>query len=121
MPRTAPAPISRRIAAIAEKLDRVDRLDRRDPVTTASITPAAAPPPIPAAAAPLPSGEAPVVTTDKAPAKPDTLKGWSVRSVINGIALLEGPGGLYEVARGDVLPVLGRVDAIERSAVTACG
>lgn len=99
-----------RIAAIAEKLDRADRLDRqRDPVTTASIAPA----PAPAAVAPPPP-EAPVVAA-KAPAKPDALKGWSVRGVFNGIALLEGPGGLYEVARGDVLPGIGRIDAIERS------
>ncbi|GGH32660.1 hypothetical protein GCM10007036_44710 [Alsobacter metallidurans] len=94
-----------RIAAIAEKLDRADR--QRDPVTTASIAPA------PAAAAAAPP-EAPVAAAAKAPAKPESLKGWSVRGVFNGIALLEGPGGLYEVARGDVLPGIGRVDAIER-------
>src|ERR1700730_8899471 len=44
--------------------------------------------------------------------KPTTIKGWTVRNVVNGIATLEGPGGTWKAARGDTLPGLGKVDSI---------
>ncbi len=43
-----------------------------------------------------------------------TVPGWTVRGVFNGVALLEGPHGVYEAMRGDALPGLGRVEAIHR-------
>ena len=45
---------------------------------------------------------------------PRTVPGWTVRGVFNGVALLEGPHGVYEAMRGDALPGLGRVEAIQR-------
>lgn len=45
---------------------------------------------------------------------PRTVPGWSVRGVFNGVALLEGPHGVYEAMRGDALPGLGRIEAIHR-------
>jgi hypothetical protein len=45
---------------------------------------------------------------------PRTVPGWTVRGVFNGVALLEGPHGVYEAMRGDALPGLGRVEAIHR-------
>ncbi|PSC05901.1 hypothetical protein SLNSH_05840 [Alsobacter soli] len=113
-----------RIAAMAEKLDRLER--QTGPVTTASFTPAPAPAPTPAVAAvvpppPPPSQVAAVATVApsqpaeaKAGARPEGVKGWAIRGVFNGVALLEGPNGTYEVARGDVLPGIGRIDSIER-------
>jgi hypothetical protein len=44
--------------------------------------------------------------------RPTTIKGWTVRNVLNGIATLEGPGGTWKAARGDTLPGLGKVDSI---------
>jgi hypothetical protein len=44
--------------------------------------------------------------------RPTTIKGWTVRNVVNGIATLEGPGGTWKAARGDTLPGLGKVDSI---------
>ena len=44
--------------------------------------------------------------------KPTTIKGWTVRNVIDGTAVLEGPNGFWKVARGDMVPGLGRVDSI---------
>jgi hypothetical protein len=43
---------------------------------------------------------------------PTTIKGWTVRNVVNGIATLEGPGGTWKAARGDTLPGLGKVDSV---------
>jgi hypothetical protein len=35
-----------------------------------------------------------------------------VRNVANGIATLEAPEGTWKVARGDAVPVLGKVDSV---------
>jgi hypothetical protein len=42
------------------------------------------------------------------------LEGWVVRDVRRGTALIEGRMGLIEVDQGDVVPGLGRVDAIRK-------
>jgi hypothetical protein len=47
-------------------------------------------------------------------AKPGAIDGWVVRDVHRGTALIEGRMGLIEVDQGDVVPGLGRVDAIRR-------
>jgi excisionase family DNA binding protein len=44
--------------------------------------------------------------------RPTTIKGWTVQNVLDGTAVLEGPSGIWKVARGDVVPGLGRVDSI---------
>jgi hypothetical protein len=66
---------------------------------TGSITPpsaAAAPPP-----APVPAS--------------GTVPGWAVRDVYRGVAMLQSRvGGMVEVEPGDVLPGLGRIEAIRR-------
>jgi muramidase (phage lysozyme) len=46
--------------------------------------------------------------------RPTTVNGWVVRDVIGGKAILEGPGGIRNVALGDVLPDLGKIDSIIR-------
>ncbi len=46
--------------------------------------------------------------------KPGAVEGWVVRDVHRGTALLEGRMGLIEVDPGDVVPGLGRVDAIRK-------
>jgi hypothetical protein len=44
--------------------------------------------------------------------RPTTVSGWTLRSVSGGIAVLEGPYGTWRVARGDLVPGLGKVDSI---------
>jgi hypothetical protein len=46
--------------------------------------------------------------------RPTTIAGWTVLDVRNGTAVLEGPDGIRNVARGDTIPGIGRVDSIVR-------
>jgi hypothetical protein len=47
-----------------------------------------------------------------APKESKKVEYWFVREVIDGIAVLEGPSGLIEVSTGDIVPGVGRVEAI---------
>jgi hypothetical protein len=91
---------------LVERFDRVERMqsvaNKTDAAlpkeTTGTVTqpnPAAAPlPPVPA---------------------PATVPGWAVRDVYRGVAMLRSRlGGMVEVEPGDVLPGLGRIEAIRR-------
>jgi hypothetical protein len=78
---------------------------------TGTITPSAAPAQTAAAAA------------SKADAKPDAkpevgrlpvIDSWVLQDVSRGGALIEGRQGVYEVYAGDVVPGLGRIDAVRR-------
>jgi hypothetical protein len=44
--------------------------------------------------------------------RPTTIPGWTVTSVNNGIATLQGPEGTWKVARGDTVPILGKIDSV---------
>jgi hypothetical protein len=44
--------------------------------------------------------------------RPTTMEGWTLREVTNGIAILEGPNGIWRVRRGDTVPGVGRIDSI---------
>jgi hypothetical protein len=44
--------------------------------------------------------------------RPETIEGWTVRRVDGGTAVLEGPGGVFQVRQGDTVPGVGRVDSI---------
>jgi hypothetical protein len=51
--------------------------------------------------------------------KPDvgrlpTIDNWVLRDVDRGGALIEGRRGIFEIYAGDVIPGIGRVDAIRR-------
>jgi hypothetical protein len=46
--------------------------------------------------------------------RPTTIEGWTLREVANGTAVLEGPGGIRTVSRGDMIPGVGRVESIFR-------
>jgi hypothetical protein len=43
-----------------------------------------------------------------------TLDNWALQDVNRGGALIEGRRGLFEVYAGDVVPGLGRIDAVRR-------
>jgi hypothetical protein len=46
--------------------------------------------------------------------KPSTIEGWTVREVVGGTAVLEGPNGQWRATSGDTVPGLGKVDSIVR-------
>jgi hypothetical protein len=45
---------------------------------------------------------------------PATIEGWTLREVVNGTAVLEGPNGVWKVTLGQTVPGVGRVDSIVR-------
>jgi hypothetical protein len=112
-------------AKLAKLSEAVDKL-RAAPVTSAAAVPAAssaskettgsigaAPAQQQAAAGPVPKTEAkPDGKTDVG--RLPTLEDWVLREVAYGGALIEGRRGSYDVYAGDVVPGLGRVDAIRR-------
>jgi hypothetical protein len=46
--------------------------------------------------------------------KPTTIKGWTVREVEGGTAVLEGPNGIWRATLGDTVPGVGKIDSIVR-------
>ena len=46
--------------------------------------------------------------------RPTTIEGWTLREVMNGTAVLEGPNGTWRVTRGDTVPGVGRIVSIFR-------
>lgn len=104
-------------------------LAAREPIPEAP--PRAAP--IPKVEAPAPSKEPPAAPTHagsinppetQLPARkqltpvpetrPATIPGWTVRDIVDGAAVLEGPDGVWRAARGTSVPGLGRVETIVR-------
>jgi len=47
-------------------------------------------------------------------ARPTTIPGWTVREVVGGSVVLDGPNGTLKVTRGSSVPGLGRIDSIVR-------
>jgi hypothetical protein len=97
---------------LVERFDRVERAqsgagksDAALPKDTAKETTGSITPPSATAVPPVPV---------PAPASA-TVPGWSVRDVYRGVAMLQSRvGGMVEVEPGDVLPGLGRIEAIRR-------
>jgi hypothetical protein len=103
-------------AKLAKLSDAVDKLRAAAaaPVPVAAVPAAAkevtgsiAPPATAAAPIPLPVPRPEV-------ARLPTIEGWVLREVANGVALIEGRQGIFEVYAGDPVPGLGRVDAIRK-------
>ena len=46
--------------------------------------------------------------------RPTTIEGWTIREVVGGTAVLEGPGGVWRAAQGDTVPGIGRVELVVR-------
>ena len=99
---------SAQYSKLSERFDRIERVqsvaNKSDALlpkeTTGSVTlPSAAAAPLP----PLPVPQSGIVT------------GWAVRDVYRGVAMLQSRvGSMVEVETGDVLPGLGRIEAIRR-------
>ncbi len=107
--------------AQAEPAAKLAKLSEAVEKLRAAVAPAVAAPvaSVPAAAAKEATGSiAPAPTPADAPkvevARLPTVEGWVLRGVFNGVALIEGRRGIYEVYAGDPVPGAGRVDAIRR-------
>jgi hypothetical protein len=46
--------------------------------------------------------------------RPTTIEGWTIREVVGGTVVLEGPGGAFRAAQGDTVPGVGRIESIVR-------
>jgi hypothetical protein len=57
---------------------------------------------------------APVKLAPVPETRPTTIEGWTLREVMNGTAVLEGPNGTWRVTRGDTVPGVGRIISIFR-------
>ncbi|MBV9054437.1 MAG: hypothetical protein JO196_18745 [Hyphomicrobiales bacterium] len=104
---------AQKLAQIVERLDRLERKSDATPVGAAAPQPPARPNVQPAPQN-LGIPQAKVTEANAQPAQKNTVPGWVLRDVYDGIALVEGHGGYREVAVGEAIPGVGRVEAIER-------
>ena len=114
------ASVDRDPAKLAPVLDRLERIEKQANAAASnpkSAAPAGSSEPAqtgsidakPQAADTKPQADA------KAQAKQAILEGWVLRDIYDGVALIEGPNHrLHEVAPGQTVGAIGRVEAIER-------
>jgi hypothetical protein len=116
----------------SERLDKVEKAELEPAVKLAKLSEAvdklraAQAAPAVVAAAPVAAKEvtgsiSPPATATAPAAAPKaevgrlpTVEGWVLRDVARGGALIDGRQGIYEVYAGDVVPGLGRIDAVRR-------
>jgi len=87
------------------------------PVTTASLPRLASKDPIVAPPRTASTGAAVKEARKLTPTpetRPTTIEGWTLREVVNGTAVIEGPNGVWKVTPGQTVPGVGRVDSIVR-------
>jgi hypothetical protein len=58
--------------------------------------------------------QSPTKLTPTPETRPTTIEGWTLREVVNGTAVIEGPTGVWKVTPGQTVPGIGRVDSIVR-------
>ena len=106
-------------AKLAKLTEAVDRLRAAPPAAAPAATPRETRE-VTGSVAPAPAAAAPAVASAAPPAaKPEvgrlpTVDGWALTDVGYGGALIESRRGTYEVYAGDVVPGLGRIDAIRK-------
>jgi hypothetical protein len=108
-------------AKLAKVIDTLEKLEHRAASianTDSAARHTASIAPIPAPAAPETTGSvasnAIVRGAPPQPLRPPAISGWTVRSVFEGVALLDGPDRSIEVERGDNIRGVGRVEDITR-------
>ena len=98
----------------------VEKLEKKAaaPAVVATLPPAPAAPaaalPKQPALLPAPAAGISKETTGSIAPPRGPIRGWTVREVHDGMAVVEGPAGFREIGPGDVLPGAGRVERIER-------
>ncbi|MGH6837405.1 MAG: hypothetical protein ACREDT_01100 [Methylocella sp.] len=101
------------LSQVVERLDRIERQISAPHATASSGAASALGRPSAGQQAQLAVGPAkPPLETAKG--HPQLITNWVVRDVYGGIALLESPRGVIEVAPGETIPGAGRVKSIER-------
>ncbi len=91
----------------------IARLKPSPPVATAprpaEYHPAPTRPPEPATSdsAATPNADAPL--TPVPDTRPTTIDGWTIREVVDGTAVLQGPDGVFRAKRGETVPGAGRI------------
>jgi len=105
-------------AQFAKLTERFDHLERGQTTTKTDATFPKDAPKETTGSITVPSSTAAAPPVPPAPtvASPTTIvPGWGVRDVYRGVALLQSrAGGMVEVEAGDILPGLGRIDAVRR-------
>jgi hypothetical protein len=90
------------------------------PVTTAPLSrlaakdATAASPRTASAGAKVKEARTPTKLTPTPETRPTTIQGWTLREVVKGTAVIEGPNGVWKVTPGQTVPGIGRVDSIVR-------
>ena len=118
--RNAPVAAGSVVTKLEQLSERFDRIERGAAVALSPPQPTA----LPASAAPAARSATGPVEPPKPAASPALnvqglgearrIPNWVVREVINGKAILKGPQGVIGVARGDLVPGVGRVQSIAR-------
>jgi hypothetical protein len=106
------------LAKLAKLSEQVEKLHATPPAPVAAAAP---PPPAPKEVTGSITPQAATAATGPKVAdvksevgRLPTIEGWILRDVANGGALIEGRQGIFEVYAGDLVPGLGRIDAVRR-------
>jgi len=115
------AELTSKLAQVVERIERMEQPKASPPV--AAVTQkleqvaALAPTASPTVQRPAPGADAKLTSSPTAPElrrEPTVIRQWTVREVLNGMALLEGPTGVLGVSQGQTVPGVGRVESIVR-------
>ena len=102
------------MAKLAKLSEQVEKLHATPPTPVAAAAPQPAPKEVTGSITP-PAATAPKAADVKNEVgRLPTIEGWNLRDVANGGALIEGRQGIFEVYAGDLVPGLGRIDAVRR-------
>ncbi len=106
-------------ARLARTTEALDRLDHRLGASAAAAAAGEITGSLPSATLAPGPGERTAALADPkragAPAPTAILDGWVLRDVFNGAAMVQTPrNGILEVAPGDILPGLGRIEGVKR-------
>lgn len=102
------------VGKIGDRLDRIEKAQSEPNAKIAKLSEALDKLKTAPAPAPAPETTASIPEPKPEPKKPPVVQGWTLREVQSGIALVQGPQGLFDVEPGDPLPGLMRVEAVRR-------
>jgi hypothetical protein len=101
------------LAKLAKLSEQVEKLHATPPTPVAAAAPPPAPKDVTGSITPPATGPKAADVKNEVGRLP-TIDGWILRDVTNGGALIEGRQGIFEVYAGDLVPGLGRIDAVRR-------